>query len=252
MMKTRMLKWATMALALGTGGAAIAAEGEPAPGGLYVGYYQEDARANPEDPTPGAFVLKLPEKDEAFDGAMFFTFVGCQKSNVGKVKGVKAGNTLSGTWAGTIDLSVQTGPYKGSYNPETGIYKGVYSVAGGKQHKKIENCIEYYIGPHGTWEMFGIGKNLPETFKIDVNGRSVKWGAVPGAAMTLVYVLDPSVANAGGGNPVKFQTLLMDQGAAFDMAPLGLAKGKEYVVAALINNARAQRVAFASKKFVAP
>ena len=44
---------------------------------------------------PGAFVLNLPEKDSAFDGDMYFTYIGCQSSNVGSVKGRKSGIALS-------------------------------------------------------------------------------------------------------------------------------------------------------------
>jgi len=231
---------------------AAAADSAPPPGGLYVGYYQEDPRTNPEDPTPGAFVLKLPEGDAPFDGAMFFTFVGCQHSNVGKVKGTKTGNALKGTWAGNVDDSPQSGPYNGTYDPVAGYYKGVYFVSGGKQFKNIEGCIQYYIGPNGTWEMFRVGQNQPATFKATVSGSSVSWPAVPNGAMTLVYVIDPAVAQAGNGNPVVFQTIVPAQVTRFNLAAARLTKGKEYIGAALINNRKSERVAFASQRFVAP
>jgi len=230
----------------------VAADTTPAPGGLYVGYYQEDPRTNPEDPTPGAFVLKLPEGDAPFDGAMFFTFVGCQHSNVGKVKGTKSGNALKGTWAGNVDDSPQSGPYNGTYDPVAGFYKGVYFVSGGKQFKNIEGCIQYHIGPNGTWEMFKVGQNQPASFKVNVSGSSVSWTAVPNGAMTLVYLLDPVVAQSGNGNPVVFQTLVPAQVTRFNLAAARLTKGKEYIGVALINNQKSERVAFASKQFTAP
>lgn len=234
-------------------GGAVAAD-KVAPGGLYVGYYQEDPLTNPEDPTPGAFVLTLPKNDASFSGAMFFTFVGCQHSNVGEVKGAKSGFDLSGTWAGNVDNSAQSGPYKGSYDPGTGSYKGVYSVSGGKQFKKIENCIQYYIGPKGTWEMFPVEQNQPASFKVAVSPSKVSWNAVPNAAMTLVYVLDPAVAKAGVGNPVKFQTIVMGKTASLNLAvvPAVVTKGKEYIIATLVNDSKAQRLAFGTKRFVVP
>lgn len=238
---------ALMALALSCNVAAASA-----PGGLYVGYYQEDPKTNPEDPMPGAFVLKLPENDAAFDGAMFFTFVGCQKSNVGKVKGVKAGNKLSGNWSGTIDSSAQSGPYEGSYDPATAYYTGVYSNKGGKQFKNIPGCIQYYIGPNGSWEMFSVEQNQPASFKVNVAGSKVSWASVPNAAMALVYVIDPALAQAGNANPIKFQTVMPGPMTHFDLSVAGLSKGKEYIVATLVNNGKFKRAAFASKRFTAP
>lgn len=232
--------------------APVLAAGPTAPGGLYVGYYQENPLANPEDPMPGAFVLQLPDADATFNGSMFFTFVGCQKSNVGAVKGAKTGYQLKGEWSGNIDNSQQSGPYSGTYDPVKGAYKGTYSNSAGKQFKDIKGCIQYWIGPHGSWEMFAVEKSQPESFKPAVAGALVTWPKVPGAAMTLVYVIDQALAQTGSGNPVKFQTVLMGANARFDLASAGLSKGREYIAVALVNNDRAQRVAFGSKRFVAP
>lgn len=251
MIPSRFARLAICGFVLAAGSASAKAP-VVAPGGLYVGYYQEDPRTNPEDPTPGAFVLKLPENDAAFDGAMFFTFVGCQKSNVGKVSGVKAANALSGTWAGTIDDSKQSGPYKGSYDVATSSYKGVYSNAGGKQFKDIGGCIQYYIGPNGTWEMFAVEQNQPANFKMEMAGATVSWPVPPRAVMALVYVIDPAIAQAGNGNPIVFQTVMPATTTKFSLTPARLVKGRQYIGVAMFNNAQAKRVAFASKRFVAP
>lgn len=243
-MKFSLLFLALLSLA----GHAVAAS---APGGQYVGYYQEDPRSNPEDPTPGAFVLTLPEQDASFDGAMFFTFVGCQKSNVGKVSGQKKGLALNGTWSGMIDASPQSGPYSGTYDPLTGSYTGVYSNAGGKQFKNIEGCIQYYIGANGTWEMYPVEKNQPAAFKVAVDKGTLNWASPPGAAMALVYVLDPAAARTPGANPIKYQSLMPAQAGKFSLGALGLDKGKEYIAVTLVNNAKSKRIAFGSKRFVA-
>jgi hypothetical protein len=251
MLRLRLSFIAMTLLALAGISSANAADASPS-GGTYVGYYQEDPLTNPEDPMPGAFVLKLPEKDAAFDGAMFFTFVGCQHSNVGKVKGVKSGNDLSGSWSGTIDESPESGPYHGSYDPKLGSYKGVYANSGGKQFKDIKGCIQYFIGPNGSWEMFPVEQSQPASFKVAVSASKVTWPALPNAAMTLVYVIDASLAQSGAGNPIKVQTVLPGQLASFNLATAGLVKGKEYIAVALVNNRQAARMAIASKRFVAP
>ena len=238
-------------LALAGSNAAAAADKSP-PGGLYVGYYQEDPLTNPEDPMPGAYVLNLPEKDAAFNGDMYFTYVGCQRSNVGKVQGLKAGNALSGDWSGSIiDNSPQAGPYHGTYDPAQGYYKGVYANSGGKQFKTIQGCIQYYIAPNGSWEMFPVEQSQPATFKVGVAATVASWGHLPNAAMALVYVIDPSLTKSGAGNPIKFQTVLPGPASSFNLAAAGLGKGKEYIVVTLINNSKFQRIGFASKRFVA-
>ena len=244
-------RWLLALSALSAAGFATAA-GPSAPGGLYVGYYQEDPLTNPEDPMPGAFVLNLPEVDAAFEGAMFFTFVGCQHSNVGVVKGNKAGYALSGTWSGNIDNSAQSGPYQGNYDPASGYYKGVYSNSAGKQFKDIPGCIQYYIGPNGSWEMFAVEQNQPAGFNVSVSPSKVSWSRVPNAAMTLVYLIEPGIAKAGGANPIKFQTVVPAQVTSFSIPVGGLTKGKEYIAATLITDGKARRLAFASKRFVAP
>lgn len=228
-----------------------AAQAKPAPGGLYLGYYQEDPLANPEDPMPGAFVLRLPDKDEAFAGAMYFTFVGCQTSNVGKVEGKKAGQKLAGDWSGTVDGSAQSGAYEGWYSAATGAYKGTYSNAGGKQYRDISGCIQYYIGPKGSWEMFSAERSYPDSFQISVTGNTVSLPSQPGVLMTLVYVVDQSLSNKAGVNPIVYQTAAPGAATSVKLDKAGLKKGGEYLAVALVNNAKAQRVGFTSKRFTA-
>src|ERR1700730_1147535 len=93
----------------------VAAESgaSPPPESLYVGYYQEDPVDNPEDPTIGAVYLNLPKAGGAFSGNMFFTYVGCQHTNVGTITGNLAGAHLQGTWTGTVDGTAQNGSFIG-------------------------------------------------------------------------------------------------------------------------------------------
>ncbi len=176
------------------------------PGGLYVGYYAEDPVTNPEDPTLGAFSLNLPNSNGSFSGSMFFTYVGCQTSNVGVVSGTKSDLALSGMWSGTIDGVAQSGSYSGTFDAALLSYQGVYTNSAGKQYRDLRPCIEYYIAGNGTWEMFPIDARVPASFATTVASRTISWVAVGGAAQTLVYVLDPVVAQTSG-NPVVWQAL---------------------------------------------
>jgi hypothetical protein len=237
------------------GNDAIAPDPDPAPaapGGLYVGYYQEDAATNPEDAVPGAFSLNLPANNGAFSGSMYFTYVGCQTSNVGVVAGTKTDADLSGTWSGNLDDLPQNGTYAGQYSAATGSYTGTYNNAGGKQFRDLSPCIQYYIAPNGTWEMFPVDTQVPAgAFSLSVTGRTVNWSSVAGAAYTLVYLLDESIAK-GTGNPVVWQTLLLAGTSAEVPANVALESGKTYIAAVGISSASAVRLAFGSKRFVQP
>lgn len=218
------------------------------PGGLYVGYYQEDPLTNPEDPTFGAFSLNLPTNDSTFQGSMFFTYVGCQTSNVGAVAGTKSGISLSGTWSGTLDGLLQSGTFTGGYNSNASSYSGTYVNSGGKQFRDLRPCIQYYIAPNGTWEMFAVGTNTPATFRTSFASRNVAWTSVAGAAYTLVYLLDPVIAQTSG-NPVLWQTVVPNGVAVTVPNTIALQAGKEYVAVVGISDSAFKRIAFGSSRF---
>ena len=111
---------------------------------FYIGSYQEDSVTNPEDPMPGSIRLSIPKKEGSFSGQLYFTYFGCQSSNKGAVTGKKQINDnsayLMGSWSGSVDRKNQQGSIDGSYNHKR-YYEGTYTVAGGKQHLVIEDCI---------------------------------------------------------------------------------------------------------------
>jgi len=215
-------------------------------GGLYVGYYQKDQATNPEDPVPGAFSLNLPTGD-----GMFFTYVGCQTSNVGLVSGTKTGSSLSGNWSGSVGGSAQSGTYTGTYDATALVYSGTYVNVGGKQFRDLSHCIQYTIAPKGTWEMFAIESHSPATLNAAVNGRTISWGAVPGAAITLVYVLDPQIATSSG-NPVVWQTVITSGVTASVPSTVTLQSAKQYIAAVGVLDASYRRLAFTSQRFTLP
>ena len=228
------------------------AQGAPpaAPGGAYVGFYLENPRTNPEDPVPGSLYLRLPAGDDAFSGDMYFTYVGCQSSNIGTVSGRKAGASLSGNWSGTVDNLAQRGAFSGSYNSANGYYIGTYTNAGGKQHRDLSPCIEYYIAPDGGWALFPIERNIPATFEIRVS-NAVRWTSQEGAEGSLVTIFDAETLAASRGNAIVWQTLV-DSGAHMtSLQDVQLVSGREYVVSVAVFGEAADQLAYGSRRFVA-
>ncbi|SFS18846.1 hypothetical protein SAMN05216570_3831 [Dyella sp. OK004] len=234
-------------------GPAVPAAGTATPpGGVYVGYYQEDPATNPEDPTMGSVYLNLPASDSSFSGTMYFTYFGCQSSNVGTVSGIKKAASLSGSWSGTLDGTQQKGSLEGAYSAAKGAYAGTFTVAGGKQHIDIPSCISYYIAPKGTFELFAVGQNAPSSFSVAIDGHDVRWTPPGGAMMTLVFVLDPAVASSGHGNATVWQTLVMGPQGSADLSDVQLVSGRPYVLAVSAADSKFRRLGFASKSFTAP
>jgi hypothetical protein len=223
---------------------------QTAPGGLYVGYYQEDPVANPEDPEAGAFVLTLPEKDGSLSGSMNFSYKDCQNFNVGDVTGKKSGLAVTGTWSGFIDNSAQSGSYSGTYFVSNANYAGVYSNFNGKQFKNIAGCLQHYLAADGTWTAFAVEKNQPAGFALTVQGATVSWQASADTT-ALVYLIDSVIALSGNGNSVVLQTLRYNQGSSYSFAGAGLSKGREYIVVVALSNRSSVLTAFGSKRFIA-
>ena len=221
---------------------------QSAPGGLYVGYYAEDPRTNPEDPTLGAFVMNLPTENTRFSGAMYFTYVGCQRENVGTVAGTKTNAGISGTWSGNIDGAMHSGTYTGGYDPVTHAYSGTYLHDGGKQFRDLRPCVQYYIAANGTWEMFPAETALPDNFQVAQSGRTISWPRVNGASIALVYLVNPQLV-ATKSNPVVWQTLTPATGSATIPANVVMHPGTPYVVSVVLTSGKYQRVAFGSKRF---
>jgi hypothetical protein len=222
-----------------------------APGGAYIGFYLENPRTNPEDPVPGSLYLRLPAGNDAFSGEMFFTYVGCQSSNVGNIAGRKAGASLSGNWSGTVDGLAQRGTFTGSYDTASGHYMGTYTNAGGKQHRDLNPCIEYYIAPDGSWALFPIERTLPAGFEIRVTPNAVRWTSQDQAEGSLVTIFDAAMLAAPQGNAIVWQTLVDSDAHMTSLGDVRLVRGKEYVVSVAVLGEAADRLAFGSRRFVA-
>ncbi|HEY5806713.1 MAG TPA: hypothetical protein VIT67_02030 [Povalibacter sp.] len=229
----------------------LAQESGTAPGGAYIGYYQEDPQTNPEDPVPGSIYLQLPAADGNFSGEMFFTYIGCQTSNVGNVSGTKSGTSLTGVWSGTVDGAAQTGTFAGSYGATTRHYTGTFTNAGGKQHRDLQPCIEYYIAPNGTWTLFPIEQSVPADFEVSVSANTARWRRPAGVAAYLVTLFDAAMLASSQGNAIVWQSIL-DAGTTTAHLPgARVQNGREYVVSVAALGQTARHVAFGSRRFAA-
>lgn len=218
-----------------------------APGGLYVGYYAEDSANNPEDPTIGVLHLALPAGDAAFGGSMYFTYVGCQTSNVGTITGTRSGNSLTGNWSGTVDGLAQSGAYNGTYSAGSGAFSGTYTVAGGKQYRDLRPCIQYYIAANGSWELLPVSASVPTNFAVTENSHQLQWTNPATTAMTLVAVIDEAQALAGQASATRYQHLDIPPVQTFNVdTVVGLNVGTRYVVVVAAATATGQRLATSS------
>ena len=223
----------------------------PAPGGAYIGYYQENPATNPEDPVPGAIYLRLPAGDGAFAGDMFFTYVGCQSSNLGSVSGRKSGISLSGQWSGTVDDRAQRGAFTGSFDAASGYYTGTYTNAGGKQHRDLNPCIEYWIAPDGAWALFPLDRNIPADFEIRVTPNAIRWLRQEDAEGALVMIFDAATLATTQGNAIVWQTIKDGGSPMSSLGDVPLTRGREYVASVVVIGGAGERLAFGSRRFTA-
>lgn len=221
-----------------------------APAGLYLGYYQENPQDNPEDPTAGAYIVKIPGANQPFSGSLSFTYVGCQTANIGTINGMREDARISGTWSGTLDGQPNGGRFAANYDSSSGGFLGSYDNAGGKQFRDLSPCIRYYIAADGRLDAFPVGTQVPNSFDVTVSGRTVNTTAVNGAHDVLMYVVDAPAVDLGSNlvvwqNYGAFSTQL-------SIAPnVPLVPGKTYVLAMAVMDAGHERLAFASKSFIA-
>jgi len=218
-----------------------------APGGLFVGYYHEDPVTNPEDPSPGALYLNLPSADSTFAGTMFFTYIGCQKLSAGGISGSKDKQSLSGHWSGPVDNTLQSGSFGGTYDSAAQRYTGTYTVDAGKQFVDLRPCIQYYIAPNGTWEVVPIGVSVPSSFFVSINGNQVSWPTTSGMVLTLIAIVDQSLATSATTSAVKWQTILSSSFTIADLSAFGQTLGPNDVVTVAIFDSLGRRTAFGSK-----
>lgn len=220
---------------------------------LYVGAYHEDQTANPEDPTSGTVYLNLPANG-TFSGQMFFTYVGCQSSNVGMISGTRTQtgsvDSLSGTWNGTVDGTSQKGVFAGSWMAASKAIVGQYTVAGGKQAISIPNCIDYFIAPKGTFDLAPVGTMVPASLGLTATGDGAAWTTIAGSYFIIVSILDAQAALSNSLQAVLEQNIVNGTDTQYSWSHLSLAAGRRYIAAVLILNSSGQVVGRGSSVFI--
>ncbi len=224
-----------------------------APGGLYVGVYNEDPGNNPEDPSFGAIYMRLPQGNSTFSGDMYFTYVGCQNQNVGSITGSKNQLTLSANWSGVVDNLPQSGTMTGQFQPALGIYQGTYVNSGGKQFRDLSPCVVYYIAAFGSWDLYPTGQTFSTggaSQAVSVSGNTVSWQAPVGTIACLVSAIDQIATQGGGGNAIVWQQAVAGTTASIAIPTAALQSGRSYVASvACTASATLQRNYFSSATF---
>ncbi|MFN4264559.1 MAG: hypothetical protein ACK4F8_02290 [Aquabacterium sp.] len=232
------------------------AQAASAPGGSYVGYYEEDSQTNPEDPTVGAIAMKLPDGNAPFAGAMYFTYFGCQNDNVGYINGNKTNGTIAGNWNGVLDTRTKNGAFEAAYNEAAQQFTGTFTVAGPKERIDVacgDTPLSYYVAPNGTFELFPQDSSRPASFSVTVQDGKVRWSANENDDTALVYVADPDQLTQGG-SPILWQALEIGRTSLSPHAmqiAIGdtLTPDKTYLAVVVLLNDKGERIAFGSKSF---
>jgi hypothetical protein len=210
---------------------------------LYFGYYVEDPVNNPEDPTPGALLLRLPKTDAAFSGALFFTFIGCQSESWGHIEGELKQGKLQGKWSGAVDDIPQDGTFQGKFDAQAAQYAGTYDNSKGKQYREIPNCITYHIAARGTWQMFKPGSLADGNLSLNAQWPYVLCPTSPKQQIILLYVLDKKLLNsADPQNAVLAQFLVLPNQSRQRLPTAKMQEGHEYLVVGMAFDAEMKPV----------
>lgn len=155
---------------------------------IYLGYYTEDASANPEDPTAGFIVACMPSSDGSFKTEFLFSYFGCQGGvDKGTVNGDRTGDNISGTWFGTVDGVNIGGDFSGIWDGTK--FGGTWDNGSGKVHIQEGDC-EYYVSPYGQWELYALDTD-EGGLNIDISGTDISWNnSIAGVSGFLISVYD--------------------------------------------------------------
>jgi hypothetical protein len=254
-----------MCLAACGGGGGGAAD-PPATGGgtgagtsrLYIGWYAEDPANNPEDPTIGALLLRVPAADGGFAGQMPFSFVGCSAGvDTGSVSGSRTGTALAGQWAGALDLVTVGGAFQGQYNATADTWAGSYTNAAGKVAVGSSGGCHYAVAPSGSFKLYGNATADPADFVLTAGSGTtptLSWTARSGAAAYGVRVFDWACLQADVTQAACFLGEAYTSGtsisypAAFAGAT-ALQAGREVLAIVTSQSASSAFLGFASARF---
>ncbi len=207
-------RWASPVLALSLaacgGGSSDGPASPTGPGEarLYIGYYAEDPANNPEDPTIGALMFRVPGADGPFAGQMPFSFVGCSAGiDTGSIQGGRSGSQLDAQWSGVMDGTVPVGgSFSASYDDATDSYAGSYVNAGGKVAVSNGPC-QYHIAAGGSLRVWGSTTRQPSSFAAAATSSptpTFTWSGLPSGTLATVRVFDAACVEVEPGDTTCF------------------------------------------------
>lgn len=223
-------------------------------GSLYVGYYTEDAGNNPEDPTVGAVLLRLPAADGAFAGQMPFSYAGCVSGrDVGRITGSRSGGRHSGSWTGTMDGNAVGGAFNLVADASGGSYSGSYTNAGGKQAIAVGAC-SYHVAAQGTVRLYPGDSSSPAGFALSVGSGltpTLSWPSLGSGLRYTARLFDEACLQSHPSDAGCFQGEVTTSalGTLLD-ASFGLVAGTRYRVVVTAQQAGGAFAGFATLTFV--
>ena len=157
---------------------------------IYLGYYTENEKANPEDPTSGLLVACMPSSSGTFKTQFLFSYYGCMGGiDYGTVNGSRTKDRVGGTWSGTVDGVGIGGGFNGSWDGAK--FSGIWDNRGGKVRVQVGSC-RYYVAPNGHWWLYPLNSD-EGGLNISVSGRppQISWNnTISGVKGFLISVYD--------------------------------------------------------------
>lgn len=207
-------------------------------GSLYVGYYVEDATDNPEDPTVGAVMLRLPASDGAFAGQMPFSYAGCAAgSDIGAVRGTRAGARLDGNWSGTMDGVAVGGAFALAPDAAASSYSGQWRNAAGKQPIAVGAC-RYHVASSGAVTLYPGSTSVPAGVALAASSGTtptIGWSGLASGARATLRLFDQACLEADAADAACFlaeagsSATSLDYPAGFGASAPALMPGRSYL-----------------------
>lgn len=234
----------------------------PPPSGerLYIGYYAEDPTDNPEDPTAGPLLMRLPASDGALRGQMPFAYIGCADgSDVGTIDGTRTADRFTADWTGTLDGNAVGGGFEASYDAASDRWSGEYTNAAGKQPIAVGAC-SYFVASRGTVRLYGSLASEPAGFVVSVPALTMPTVSWTGAGVGSYYAVrifdydcvaaDPADAGCFRGETVTTGLSAVYPGNFANALPL--TAGRRHLAIVTAQDPRSGQVrGFASQLFTA-
>jgi len=226
----------------------------------YVGFYQENAAANPEDPVGGFVYSLLPIGDGIVDGEFLFSYSGCDGNlDTGRLSGTKTASSFSGSWTGNVDNRSIGGTFSGSQVAGSEGFTGTYQNDSGKVEIDFGVC-KYFVAPNGTFTFYPVGEGTEELTVNTDNDVSFEWNNDEGFDFIVSVLEEECIRNQSSVEAcTNWFTVTSASGVKFGDGGVlfsPLITGKSYI-ASLQRSDEGQAglgevSGFASARFIAP